>query len=155
LGGNGDANRQLSADEKSLGEIVTRVSESASLLIREEIELAKAEVEQKIKQIARGAIAGAVAGVFLLFAVIYLLQSAAWGIDAAFDWTGIWPGFLIVGGALVVLAVAGGLFALRSFKSGTPPTPDQAIEEARLIREAIEHPEVQAAMSSKSGEEGE
>jgi len=129
------------ADE-SLGELVTRVSENASGLIREEIELAKAEIEQKIRRIARGAIAGAVAGVFLLFALIYLLQSAAWGLNDAFN--SLWLGFLIVGGALILLGALGALFAVRSLQAGTPPTPDQAIEEARLIREALEHPEVQA-----------
>ena len=129
------------ADE-SLGELVTRVSENASGLIREEIELAKAEIEQKIRRIARGAIAGAVAGVFLLFALIYLLQSAAWGLNDAFN--SLWLGFLIVGVALILLGALGALFAVRSLQAGTPPTPDQAIEEARLIREALEHPEVQA-----------
>ena len=129
------------ADE-SLGELVTRVSENASGLIREEIELAKAEIEQKIRRIARGAIAGAVAGVFLLFALIYLLQSAAWGLNDAFN--SLWLGFLIVGVALILLGALGALFAVRSLRAGTPPTPDQAIEEARLIREALEHPEVQA-----------
>ena len=129
------------ADE-SLGELVTRVSENASGLIREEIELAKAEIEQKIRRIARGAIAGAVAGVFLLFALIYLLQSAAWGLNDVFN--SLWLGFLIVGGALILLGALGALFAVRSLQAGTPPTPDQAIEEARLIREALEHPEVQA-----------
>jgi uncharacterized membrane protein YqjE len=143
--------RPVSADEKSLGELVTRVSENASLLIREEIELAKAEIEQKMKWMARGAAAGSVAAVFLLFALIYLLESAAWGIADALNT--IWLGFLIVGLVLVALAIVGGLFALRSFRSGAPPTPDQAIEEARLIKEAIEHPEVQAAMSE--GREGE
>ena len=129
------------ADE-SLGELVTRVSENASGLIREEIELAKAEIEQKIRRIARGAIAGAVAGVFLLFALIYLLQSAAWGLNDVFN--SLWLGFLIVGVALILLGALGALFAVRSLQAGTPPTPDQAIEEARLIREALEHPEVQA-----------
>jgi hypothetical protein len=141
----------VSADDKSLGELVTRVSENASLLIREEIELAKAVIEQKLKRIARGAVAGSVAAVFLLFALIYLLESAAWGIADAVDT--IWLGFLIVGGALVLFAIFGAFFAIRSLRSGTPPTPDQAIEEARLIREAIEHPEVQAAMSSEAREE--
>jgi uncharacterized membrane protein YqjE len=144
--------RTVTGDEKSLGELVTRVSENASLLIREEIELAKAEIEQKLKKIARGAVAGSVAAVFLLFALVYLLQSAAWGIADALNT--IWLGFLIVGGALVALAILGALIALRSLRSGTPPTPEQAIEEAKLIREAIEHPEVQAAMSAE-GREGE
>src|SRR5205823_11440699 len=100
-----------------------------------------------IKRLARGAIAGAIAGFFVLLGLILLLHAAAWGIDDAWHWAGrhIWPGFLIVAGALFTLAVLGALLALRSFKAGAPPTPDKAIEEARLIREALEHPEVQAA----------
>jgi uncharacterized membrane protein YqjE len=135
-------------DDKSFGEIVTSVSENVSLLVHEEIELAKAEVEQKVKALARGAAAGMVAGFFVLLGLIFLLDAAAWGINDSFN--DLWQGFLIMAGALFALAALGGLIALRSFKSGAPPTPDQAIEEAKLIREAIEHPEVQAAVAADS-----
>jgi hypothetical protein len=144
-----DGNFQPPPDDKSLGDLVTQVSENASLLIREEIELAKAEVEQKVRSIARGAIVGVVAGVFLLFALIYLLEAAAWGLNDVFD--SFWLGFLIVGGALVALAIIGALIAVRSLRSGTPPTPEQAIAEARLSRAALDHPDVQAAPAPESG----
>jgi hypothetical protein len=143
------ASQPTPPDERSLAEIVTRVSENASVLVREEIELAKAEVEQKVRSIARGAIAGVVAGTFLLFSLIYLLQSAAWGINDATD--SVWLGFLIVAVILIIFGAAGAALAVRSLQSGAPPTPDQAIEEARLIKEAIEHPEVQAAMTPEDG----
>jgi uncharacterized membrane protein YqjE len=143
--------QRITAEDRSFGELVSRVSENVSLLVREEIELAKAEVEQKITRIARGAVAGALAGFFVFLALIFLFHSAAWYINDLFD--GVWQGFLIVAGALLLLAAAGGLFALRSFKAGAPPTPDQAIEEAKLIREALEHPEVQAASSASPGKE--
>ena len=51
--------------DKSLGEIVAEVSEKASLLVREEIELAKAEVTDKVSKLTRGAVVAAAAGVFL------------------------------------------------------------------------------------------
>jgi uncharacterized membrane protein YqjE len=143
------------ADERPIGDIVHRISENASLLIREEVELAKAEIEQKVKRIARGAAVGAVAGFFVLLGLIFLIETAAWGLVALFDWDSIWPGFAVVTGALFLLALVGGLIAVRSFKAGTPPTPDQALEEARLIREAIEHPEVQAAMSTPAARQRE
>jgi uncharacterized membrane protein YqjE len=143
--------QRITAEDRSFGELVSRVSENVSLLVREEIELAKAEVEQKITRIARGAVAGALAGFFVFLALIFLFHSAAWGINDLLD--GVWQGFLIVAGGLLLLAAAGGLFALRSFKAGAPPTPDQAIEEAKLIREALEHPEVQAASSASAGKE--
>lgn len=147
MDGNLDTQQGTGADERPIGDIVHRISENASLLIREEIELAKAEIEQKVGRIARGAAVGAVAGFFVLLGLIFLIETAAWGLVSLFDWDSIWPGFAVVTGALFLFALLGGLIAVRSFKAGTPPTPDQAIEEARLIREAIEHPEVQAAMS--------
>lgn len=132
-------------EERPIGDLVNRISENASVLIREEIELAKAEVEQKVMRIARGAVAGAVAGFFVFMGLIMLLEAGAWGLNDLLD--SLWLGFVIMGVALFIFAALGGWFAARSFKAGTPPTPDKAIEEARLIREAIEHPEVQAAMS--------
>jgi hypothetical protein len=147
-----DGNAFKTDQERPIGDVVNRISETASLLVREEIELAKAEVEQKVKQIARGAIVGAVAGFFAFLGLILLLEAGAWGLNEVFD--SLWLGFLIMGVGLFVFAGLGGLFAARSFKAGAPPTPDQAIEEARLIREAIEHPEVQLAMS-KGAETGE
>ena len=147
-----DGNSVQSNEDRPIGDVVNRISENASVLIREEIELAKAEIEQKVKRIARGAVAGAVAGFFVFMGLIMLLEAGAWGINDVLD--SVWLGFLIMAVALFIFAVLGGLFAARSFKAGTPPTPDKAIEEARLIREAIEHPEVQAAMS-RTGETGE
>ena len=134
----------------NLGQAVSEVSERATLLIREEIELAKAEIEQKMSRLTRGAVVGAVAGFFVLIGLIFLVETVAWALVDAFFGSSIWPGFLIVTVGLFLLAALGGFIAYRSFKAGAPPTPDQAIEEARLIREAIEHPEVQAAMSSRT-----
>ena len=142
-------------DEKPIGDIVNRISENASLLIREEIELAKAEIEQKVSRLARGAVVGAVAGFFVLLGLIFLAETAAWGFVEVFNWNSIWPGFAVVTAALFLLAALGGFIAFRSFKAGAPPIPDQAIEEARLIREAIEHPEVQAATSSSTQKTGD
>jgi uncharacterized membrane protein YqjE len=152
-----DANgpRRAATDEKPIGDIVNRISENASLLVREEIELAKAEIEEKMSRLARGAAVGGVAGFFVLIGLIFLVETIAWGLVDVFNWDGIWPGFLVVTIGLFLLAALGGFIAFRSFKSGAPPVPNQAIEEARLIREAIEHPEVQAAMSSTSHETGD
>jgi uncharacterized membrane protein YqjE len=152
LEGDGQTDGRGAADEKPIGDLVQGISEKASFLVREEIELAKAEMEQKGKRFARGAAVGSIAGFFVLLGLIMLLFSAAWAINDLFD--GVWEGFLIMAGVLFLLAGLGALFAVRSIKKATPPTPEQAIEEARLIREAIEHPEVQAAMSSEGSEPG-
>src|SRR3954463_8377605 len=125
--------------DKSLGEIVAAVSEKASLLVREEIELAKAEVKDKVSKLGRGAGVGAAAGVFLLFAFFMFLHALAWFINDLLDVeTAIWAGFAIVTGLLIVFAAVAGWLALRWLKGGAPPTPDLAIEEARRTREELE-----------------
>ena len=124
--------------EKSLGEIVNEVSEKATLLVREEIELAKAEIQQKVTRIAKGAAFGAVAGVFLLFMLIYLLEGLSWFWNDLFNFNAAWPGFAITTGGLLVLGLIAGLLAARFFRKGTPPMPELAIEEAKKTREVLE-----------------
>jgi uncharacterized membrane protein YqjE len=124
--------------EKSLGEIVNEVSEKATLLVREEIELARAEMQQKAMRLAKGAAFGAAAGVFLVFTLIYFLHALSWFWVDLFNWSGIWLGYLVTTGILLLFgALAGGL-AVRFFRKGAPPTPEMAIEEAKKTREALE-----------------
>ncbi len=82
--------------DRSLGEVVVEVSEKASLLVREEIELAKAEISGKLKSLARGAGVGVAAGVFLFFALIMFLHGLAWFIYEVFGLPQAWMGFGIV-----------------------------------------------------------
>jgi uncharacterized membrane protein YqjE len=126
--------------EKSLGEIVNEISEKATLLVREEIELAKAEVTQKMSRIAKGAALAAVGGVFLVFMLIYFLHWLALFLDDILNVnpSGVWIGYAIVTGALLLLGAIALLLALRFFKRGTPPTPQLAIEEAKRTRQALE-----------------
>jgi len=124
--------------DKNLGEIVSEVSEKASLLVREEIELAKAEVTAKAKTMARGAGVGAAAGVFLVFAVVTFLHTLAWFINDLLDFNSVWPGFAITTGILILFAAIAGLLAKKWLSAG-PPTPDMAIEEAKITRDQLEH----------------
>jgi uncharacterized membrane protein YqjE len=126
-----------------IGEIVNRISLNASALVREEIELAKAEMEMKVKKLVRGAAVAAAAGFFLFLGLIFAFHTLAWSLNDFFDQ--VWLGFLITTGLLMLLAGLAGFIAYRSFKAGAPPTPDMAIEEAKKTREALEHPEVQQA----------
>lgn len=131
-----------SSAEKSLGDVVGEVSTKASLLVREEIELAKTEVAEKAKSLGKGAAVAAIAGVMAVFALIYFFMAVAWFLDDLFNTvtTSPWIGFIIVFGALILLAGAAGMMGLRWIKKGSPPTPDLAIEEAKRTRaEILEH----------------
>ena len=48
--------------------------------MREEIALAKAEMTEKVTKLIKGAVFGIVAGVFAVFALIYLLHALSWGL---------------------------------------------------------------------------
>ena len=141
--------------EKTLGDIVSDVSDKASLLVREEIELAKAEVTDKITSLGKGAAIAGAAGVFLIFAITILLHGLAWLIDDIFDWNSIWPGFMIVFAVLTLLAIISALIARRLFERGAPPTPDLAIEEARRTRAELEAQTIQRDQLERSLERGE
>jgi uncharacterized membrane protein YqjE len=127
--------------EKSLGDVVGDVSTKASLLVREEIQLAKTEIAEKAKSLGKGVAVAIVAGVMALFALIYFFEALAWFFNDLLDvGESLWIGFLIVFGILIVLAGVAGMLGLRWIKKGSPPTPDLAIEEAKRTRaEILEH----------------
>ncbi|HEX5620300.1 MAG TPA: phage holin family protein [Solirubrobacteraceae bacterium] len=131
-------------DTSELGQAIQDVSEKMSLLVREEIELAKTEVSEKAKKLAFGVIVGVAAGVFVVFGLIYLLDALAWLIWEIIegDVNSPWLGFLIVAVVIFALGAIAGLMAARFFKRGSPPAPKMAIEEAKLIKETVtsEHP---------------
>jgi hypothetical protein len=122
----------------TFGTTVTQVSERLTVLVREEIELAKTEMIIKATSLARGSAAVAAGGVFGIFAVIFALLTLAWGLDAIIgDVAGdIWIGFGIVTGLLFFLTVAAFSFAWRKLRVGAP-TPKMAIDEAKKIRETV------------------
>jgi uncharacterized membrane protein YqjE len=121
-----------------LGQAIQDVTEKVQLLVREEIALAQAEITEKVSKLIRGIVAGALAGVFALFGLIYLLSAASWGVwDATGENDNYWLGFLVTALVLFLFGAIGGLLALRFIKKGAPPTPDMAIEEAQLIRETV------------------
>jgi hypothetical protein len=123
-------------EEMTVGELVFEVSDRASVLIREEIELAKTEVTEKFNRLLQGSVAGLAAGVFVLAALAMAMHGFAWLLnDLLFD--NFWAGFFIEAALFLLIAAGAGLFAWRSFKRGAPPVPEMAIEEAKEIRAAF------------------
>ena len=150
-----DGAKQDAAD-KTLGDAVADVSMKASQLVREEIELAKAEVTEKVGKLAKGAGVAAAAGVFAVFGITMLFHALAWFFNDLLDVTSaLWVGFAIVTGILFLLAALAGLVALRFIKKGSPPTPEMAIEEAKLTRASLEQQKVERDQVGRGLERGE
>jgi Putative Actinobacterial Holin-X, holin superfamily III len=135
---------------KGIATAITEVSERATLLVREEIELAKAEVAEKATKLAKGAVIGVAAGIFVVTALFFVLIGCAWllyyYLPIGNDFTYFW-GFFAMALILLILGLIAGLVAARAVKRGAPPTPDMAIEEARRIRDTVS-----SGASSESGE---
>jgi hypothetical protein len=136
---------QMYAGERSdqpqnIAAAIAEISERATLLVREEIELAKVEVSEKATKLAKGAVVGVAAGVFFMTALVFALTGCAWllyyYLPIGNKFTYFW-GFFAMAVILVVLGVVAGLIAAKVVKKGAPPMPNMAIEEARKIREAV------------------
>jgi uncharacterized membrane protein YqjE len=124
--------------QRPLADLVVEVSESASTLVREEIELAKAEISEKVAKILRGSVVGVAAGVFAFLALILIMHGIAWVIaEEVFDGKA-WPGFFIEAAIFLLIAALAGFIASKALKAGSPPVPEQAIEEAKLTKEMLE-----------------
>jgi len=148
---------QRSDQPQNIATAIADVSERATLLIREEIELAKAEVTEKTTKLAKGAIIGAAAGIFFVMALVFALVGCAWllyyylpGNDFTYFW-----GFFAMAVILVVLGVIAGFVAAKAVKRGSPPMPSMAIEEARKIRETIGASPASSAASSAAASAAE
>lgn len=122
--------------DKTVGELVFEVSERTSNLIREEIELAKTEVSEKVTTLARGSAVGVAAGVFAFLALILLMHSFALGVASLLGW-GAWAGYLLEGVIFIAIAAGAGYFAYNSFEKTGAPIPTAAIEEAEKTKNLL------------------
>jgi hypothetical protein len=128
-----------SDSQATIVDAINEVSDKAQLLVREEIELAKAEITAKLTALARGAAVGAAAAIFVIAGLILFLHGLAWlayWVVPVPDGTFFW-GFFIVAGVLFVLGGIAGFLAARWLKRVSSPAPQMAIEEAKLIRETV------------------
>jgi uncharacterized membrane protein YqjE len=125
-------------EQRSIADLVVEVSENASTLVREEIELAKAEVSEKVSKLARGAGVGIAAGAFAFLALIMILHGIAWVLGEELFSGNIWAGYFVTAAIFLLLAALAGWIASKALKAGAPPVPEQAIEEAKLTKEMLE-----------------
>jgi uncharacterized membrane protein YqjE len=131
------------ADDPKLAAALNDVTAKMSLLVREEIELAKAEVSASVTKLVRGAIVGVAAGIFAVIGLLFFVHGLAWLTfyvlpvgDQAVFW-----GYFIVAVLLFIAGAVAGLLAYRAVKSGGVPIPTMAIDEAKRIAVTARSPE--------------
>jgi len=111
-------------ENASMGDLFSRLTADLSKLVRDEVELAKVEINEAVENARTAGISIGAAGFLGLMAFVMLSFAAAWGLTEVVP-EGV--AFLIVGGAygLIALALLGlGRQRLKAVK----PVPEQTVE---------------------------
>ena len=124
------------ARDKSLGELVASATKDLSLLIRQEVELAKTELKKEVATAGKGAGLFGGAGVAALFAVIFLSIAAAYGLAGLGLPLGV--GFLLVGLVYLVAAAVLGITGKKKISQVGPP--ERTIESVKEDVAWAKHP---------------
>jgi uncharacterized membrane protein YqjE len=124
----------MRADEPSTGELVSRLSEQVSRLVRDELALARVELVEKGKRAGIGAGLFGGAGMFAAYGVGVLITTLI--LALALVWPA-WLAALVVG--VLLLAVAGvvALVGKKQVSQATPPVPTEAVQSAKADVQAV------------------
>ena len=114
--------------DRSTAELLRQLSQQTGDLVRQEMELAKAELRVKGKAAGLGAGMFGGAGVVALYAVGALTACAILALAIAVD---AWLAALIVGVGYAALAGFLALTGKKKVEQATPPVPEQAIESTK------------------------
>ena len=126
--GNVEQRSTGNSSEKSAAELLRDLSQQTGDLVRQEMELAKAELREKGKAAGMGAGMFGGAGLVALYAVGALTAAAILGLAIVLD---AWLAALIVGAAYGAIAGVLALTGKKKVEQATPPVPEQAIESSK------------------------
>ena len=122
--------------DKSLGELVATATKDLSLLVQQEVALAKAEIKKDVAAAGKGAGLFGGAGFAGLFALIFLSISAAYGISALGVPLGC--GFFAVGAIYLIAAAVLALSGKKKLAQVGPP--EKTIATVKDDLEWAKHP---------------
>jgi hypothetical protein len=114
--------------KKSVFTLIGELPTIITTLIRDEIEQIKREAITRLKSAGIGVALFAVAAVLLYFAAFPLMAAVVFGIAEALP---LWLSALIVGVALLLVAVVFALIGLNRVKKGVPPVPKEAVDSVK------------------------
>jgi hypothetical protein len=122
------------AEEHSTAELVKQVTEQVSVLVRDELKLARLEMTTKGKQAGAGLGMLGGSGLVALYGVGCLIACAVVAISHVLP---AWLAVLIVGVALLAVAGIAAMAGRGRMRKATPPMPRQAASSMRADTEEI------------------
>ena len=121
--------------EPTVSQLMIQLSDQTSRLIRDEMQLARAELKSTVKHAGVGAGLFSVAGLLALFGVAALIATVIIALALVLS---LWASALIVTAALFVAAVVAGIVGKKQLQH-VSPTPERTVENVQLdIREVKE-----------------
>ncbi|MET9848639.1 phage holin family protein [Streptomyces ossamyceticus] len=115
-------------DHHSVGELVGQATEQLSLLVRQEMALAKEELAEKGRRAGRG---GGLLGAAGAVAYVGFMTMAGAAVAALSLVVDVWAAALIVMGVLFVIAAVLAAVGRAQLKRATPPKPEQALDSVK------------------------
>jgi uncharacterized membrane protein YqjE len=119
--------------EKSVGDLVQRLSQQTATLVRKEMRLAQVELQEKGKRAGIGAGMFGGAGLVALYGVGAVVAAVIMLIATAIE---PWVSALIVGAVLLAAAGVLALLGRRQVEEATPPKPERAMDS---VQDDVEH----------------
>ncbi len=130
-------------DDRSVGDLLKELSEQTSTLVRQELDLAKAEMSEKGKQAGMGAGMFGGAGLFGLLALIALTACLVMALDRAMvDWLAA----LVVAAAYAAIAGALALTGRNKVREAAPAVPEQTRD---TLKEDVEWAKTQRQSAAR------
>jgi uncharacterized membrane protein YqjE len=117
-----------------VGALVSQLTSDVSRLVREELQLAKAELKDKGKEAGVGIGLFGGAGTVALYGLGALIAAAILGLAYAVP---AWLSALIVAAVLFVIAGIAALLGKRHVSHATPPVPQYAVDGVHEDLEAL------------------
>ena len=130
--------QESAASMPSAGELVSRISEQVTQLVRDELSLARAELKEKGKKagFASGLFGGA--GLIALYGVAAFVAAAILGLAGPVP---DWAAALIVGAVLFAVASVAAALGRREAAQASPPVPQEAVaglkEDIQTVKEGV------------------
>lgn len=124
--------------EKSIGTLLAELADETGILVRQEIALAKAEINERLDQAKRGAIALAIGALIAYAGLIVVLFAAVFSLSMVIE---MWIAAFAVGGGVLLIGIVMLIKGIKDLGRGTDLAPRRAKEEAEatinMIKEQI------------------